>query len=150
LRIYRPHLGVDYQAQSGSPVVAVANGVVVSAGSSGQGGRTVVLRHGSGYETYYMHLSSIAKGIVRGARVTQGDTIGKVGMSGLATGPHLDYRIRRNGVFVNPLREHERLPPGEPIAPQHLALFEQERDRAFARLDAARPPPPPAVAPPSR
>ncbi|MFB3855609.1 MAG: M23 family metallopeptidase [Vicinamibacterales bacterium] len=151
LRIYRPHLGVDYQAPSGSPVVAVANGVVVSAGFSGQGGRTVVLRHGSGYETYYMHLSAIAKGVVRGARVSQGDVIGRVGMSGLATGPHLDYRIRRNGVFVNPLREHERLPPGDPISPVHMALFAEERDKALARLAAAAPSVPvPPAAPPGR
>lgn len=142
LRIYRPHLGVDYRAPSGSPVVAVANGVVVSAGFAGQGGRTVVLRHGSGYETYYLHLSSIANGIRKGARVAQGEVIGRVGMSGLATGPHLDYRIKKNGVFVNPLREHERMPPGEPIAPEFMDLFKEERDRALALL-ASRPQPEP-------
>jgi len=137
LRIYRPHLGVDYQAPAGAPVVAVAHGVVVSAGFAGQGGRTVVLRHASGYETYYMHLSSIVSGVRRGARVTQGDVIGRVGSSGLATGPHLDYRIKRNGVFVNPLTEHQRLPPGDPIRPEHLAAFEEVRAGAIARLDNA-------------
>jgi murein DD-endopeptidase MepM/ murein hydrolase activator NlpD len=140
LRIYRPHLGVDYRAATGAPVIAVASGVVLAAGFSGQGGRTVHLRHPSGYETYYMHLSSIA--VRAGAHVAQGDLIGRVGSSGLATGPHLDYRIKRNGQFVNPLNEHKRLPPGEPIAPGLKAQFAQERDAALARLDG-----PPSTAP---
>ncbi len=85
LRIVRPHLGIDYRAASGSPVVAVANGVVVSAGWNGDAGRMVHLRHASGYETFYMHLSSIA--VRPGQRVGQGDLIGRVGTSGLSTGP---------------------------------------------------------------
>jgi murein DD-endopeptidase MepM/ murein hydrolase activator NlpD len=132
LRIYRPHLGVDYAAPMGSPVVAVANGVVTSAGWAGEGGNQVVLHHPSGYDTYYMHLSAIT--VHAGQRVSQGDLIGRVGMTGLATGPHLDYRIRRNGAFVNPLLEHKRLPPGEPIPSQYLADFQRVRDAALARL----------------
>jgi murein DD-endopeptidase MepM/ murein hydrolase activator NlpD len=132
LRIYRPHLGVDYGAPMGAPVVAVANGVVASAGWGGQGGNQVVLRHPSGYDTYYMHLSAIT--VRAGQRVSQGDLIGRVGMTGLATGPHLDYRIRRNGVFVNPLLEHKRLPPGEPIPPVYLADYQRVRDDALSKL----------------
>jgi murein DD-endopeptidase MepM/ murein hydrolase activator NlpD len=134
LRIYRPHLGVDYGAPMGSPVVAVANGVVLSAGVNGEGGRVVHLRHASGYETYYMHLSAIAPGVRAGAHVTQGQLIGKVGMSGLATGPHLDYRIKQGSTFRNPLLIKRTLPPGEPIAPGAMAQFATERDRALARL----------------
>ncbi len=132
LRIYRPHLGVDYRARSGSPVVAVANGVVLAAGFSGEGGRMVHLRHASGYETYYMHLSSIA--VRAGAHVSQGQLIGRVGMSGMATGPHLDYRIRRGGAFINPLFVKRTLPPGDPIPAVAMARFTVERDRALATL----------------
>lgn len=135
LRIVRPHLGVDYRAPSGSSVVAVANGTVVSAGWSRQSGRMVHLRHPSGYETYYLHLSSIA--VARGQHVGQGQLIGRVGTSGLSTGPHLDYRVRKSGTFMNPLAVHRSLPPGEPIPAAHLAQFQAERDRALATL--ARP-----------
>ncbi len=132
LRIVRPHLGVDYHAQAGSPVIAVANGVVVSAGWSGEGGLMVHLRHASGYETFYMHLSSIA--VRAGQHVAQGDLIGKVGMTGLATGPHLDYRVRRNGSSLNPLNLLRSLPPGEPIPAGLMAAFSAERDRLMALL----------------
>ena len=135
LRIYRPHLGVDYAAPQGSPVVAVANGVVVSAGWSGEGGRMVHLRHPDGWETYYMHLSSIA--VRAGAHVSQNDLIGRVGMTGMATGPHLDYRIRKNGAFINPLQVKRSLPPGEPIPASAMAQFAVARDRALAKLIAA-------------
>ena len=134
LRIYRPHLGVDYGAPMGSPVVAVANGTVISAGFNGQGGRTVHLRHASGYETYYMHLSSIASGVRAGAHVSQGQLIGRVGMSGLASGPHLDYRIRKGGGFINPLIVKRTLPPGDPIPASAVQQFAAERDRALAKL----------------
>jgi murein DD-endopeptidase MepM/ murein hydrolase activator NlpD len=134
LRICRPHLGVDYVAAAGSPVVAVAGGVVTRAGTAGEAGRMVQLRHPNGYETVYMHLSSIAQGVRVGARVEQGQLIGRVGSSGLATGPHLDYRIRRNGVYVNPLVEHKRMPPGEPIAAGQMSAFEAERDRLLGLL----------------
>jgi len=140
LRIVRPHLGVDYGAPVGAPVVAVASGVVVSAGDNGEGGRVVHLRHASGYETYYMHLSAIAKAIHPGVHVSQGELVGRVGMSGLATGPHLDYRIKRNSVFVNPLAEHKRLPPGDPIPAAYLAEFRSERDRLLTRLYGAEAP----------
>ncbi len=134
LRTYRPHWGVDYRAVTGTPVVAVGNGVVVSAGMSGGSGRMVRLRHNNGYETYYLHLSSIPKGIRRGVRVAQGSLIGRVGSTGLATGPHLDYRVKKNGVWVNPLTEHRKMPPGDPIPATYLVAFEGTRDLALSRL----------------
>lgn len=134
LHVMRAHLGVDYGAPRGAPVIAVANGVVTGAGWRGGGGRTVSIRHANGYETYYLHLSSIARGVRRGARLTQGQLIGRVGSTGLATGPHLDYRLKRNGVFVNPLTEHRKLPPGEPVPPSAMAEFEAIRDAALSAL----------------
>ena len=133
-RTYRAHLGVDYGAPAGSAVVAVASGIVVSAGWSGGGGNMVRLRHASGFESYYLHLSRFGSGIRRGARVEQGQVIGRVGATGTATGPHLDYRLRKNGVFVNPLREHSKLPPGEPIAPIHRAAFLAARDAMVQQI----------------
>ena len=132
LNITRAHLGVDFAAPIGAPVVSVASGVVTQAGFSGEAGRLVAVRHSSGYETMYLHLSSIA--VQAGQHVSQGDLVGRVGSSGLSTGPHLDYRIRKNGVYVNPLVERRRMPPGEPIAPALLAAFQTERDRLAALL----------------
>ena len=129
-RTYRAHLGVDYAAPIGAPVVAVAHGAVISAGWSGGGGNMVRLRHADGFETYYLHLSSIAKGVRSGARVTQGQLIGKVGATGTATGPHLDYRLKKHDVFVNPI----------PAA--QLAAFHTYRDdtlRAMETLVAGTP-----------
>ena len=130
----RPHLGVDYGAPIGTPVIAVATGTVVSAGRSGGSGNMVRLRHTNGYETYYLHLSSFANGIRRGARVTQGQLVGRVGATGLTTGPHLDFRMRKSGTFVNPLLEHRNLPPGDPVPAAHLAAFGEIRDQALGRL----------------
>jgi murein DD-endopeptidase MepM/ murein hydrolase activator NlpD len=134
---YRPHLGVDYGAPHGAPVVAVASGTVLSAGWNGGSGRMVRIRHASGYESYYLHLSSFASGVRAGARVEQGQLIGRVGSTGTATGPHLDYRLRRSGVFVNPLAEHRRLPPGQPIPAALHAEFERARDRSRQDLSTA-------------
>ena len=135
----RPHLGVDYGAPTGTPVIAVATGTVVSAGRSGGSGNMVRLRHTNGYETYYLHLSGFARGIRRGTRVFQGQEIGYVGSTGLSTGPHLDYRMRKNGTFVNPLLEHRNLPPGDPVPQEHLAAFHAVRDAALARLGSPAP-----------
>jgi len=132
----RPHLGIDYGAPTGTPVIAVANGTVASVGMSGGSGNMVRLRHTNGYETYYLHLSAFAKGIRQGGRVTQGQVIGRVGATGLATGPHLDYRMRKNGEFVNPLLEHRNLPPGDPVPDEHMDAFYLYRDNSLARLSA--------------
>lgn len=140
LRIVRPHLGVDYRAPIGSSVIAVANGTVLSAGWSGGAGRLVHLRHPGGWETLYMHLSSIA--VRRGQHVSQGQLIGRVGSSGLSTGPHLDYRVRQGGRYLNPLSVHRSLPPGEPIPSAYLAAFREEFSRAWTTLAAAAAPAP--------
>jgi murein DD-endopeptidase MepM/ murein hydrolase activator NlpD len=124
LGTWRSHPAIDYVAPVGAPVIAVASGVVVRAGYAGGAGNMVTLRHSNGYESSYLHLSSIARGVRRGAHVSQGEMIGRVGATGLATGPHLDYRLKKNGVWVNPLVEHKKLPPGEPIAPEHRAAFD--------------------------
>ena len=134
---YRAHLGVDYGAPTGSAVVAVAAGTVVSAGWAGGGGNQVRLRHSGGYETYYLHLSRFAKGVRAGTRVAQGEVVGFVGATGTATGPHLDYRLRKNGVFVNPRVEHSRLPPGDPIPARLLNAFYELRDIARERMATA-------------
>lgn len=133
-RTYRAHLGIDYGAPIGAPVVAVASGTVVSAGWSGDGGKMVRIRHASGFESYYLHLSSFAKGIRAGAHVDQGELIGRVGATGAATGPHLDYRLRKNGVFVNPLTEHRKLPPGEPIPDSGLPAFRTAAAETLHRM----------------
>jgi murein DD-endopeptidase MepM/ murein hydrolase activator NlpD len=132
LRIVRPHLGVDYRAPAGSSVVAVANGTVLSAGWNAGAGRMIHLRHASGYETMYLHLSSV--GVRRGQHVSQGQLIGRVGSTGLSTGPHLDYRVKKDGRFLNPLQVHRSLPPGEPIPAALLADFRDKASQAWATL----------------
>jgi murein DD-endopeptidase MepM/ murein hydrolase activator NlpD len=136
LREYRPHLGIDYRAPIGAPVVAVAEGVVVEAGMAGGAGRMVHLRHANGYETEYLHLSAIA--VRAGARVHQGDIIGRVGMSGLATGPHLDYRVKQRGAFVNPLTAQRSMAPADPVPAAQIEAFAAVKARAFAALDEQR------------
>jgi murein DD-endopeptidase MepM/ murein hydrolase activator NlpD len=154
-QVFKAHLGVDYGAPTGSSVVAVAAGVVVSASYSGAGGNMVHLKHQGGFETYYLHLSAFGPGIRAGAHVAQGELIGRVGMTGSATGPHLDYRLKRNGVFVNPVAVHSRQAPGEPIPTVQLATFKSSRDTLLTRLSAtllaegprAKPDAVPAIAP---
>jgi len=126
LRTYRPHLGVDYAAPAGTPVSAAGDGKVIFAGYKNQNGRLVIIRHNNGYITYYGHLARIKKGIRRGKRVRQGEIIGYVGSSGLATGPHLDYRIKYKGRFVNPLTV--KLPRGKPIPAKLMSDFRAKID----------------------
>jgi murein DD-endopeptidase MepM/ murein hydrolase activator NlpD len=109
----RPHLAVDYAAPVGTPVQAVAGGTVLLAGWNGGNGIQVHLRHHAGYETLYNHLSRLGPGVRPGARVDQRQVIGYVGSTGLSTGPHLDYRVKKNGRFVNPLSE--KFVPGQPL-----------------------------------
>ena len=130
LKMYRAHLGTDYAAPTGTPVQAVANGRVEFAGRKGGDGNMVQLRHANGYESYYLHLSRI---MVRpGQSVQQGQLIGRVGMTGLATGPHLDFRLRRAGQFVN--FERMKLPPARPVAQADLSDFEAVRDKWMGQL----------------
>ena len=128
----RAHNGVDYHAPTGAPVGAVAPGVVTLAGWSSGGGRTVRVRHSNGYESEYLHLSAIS--VRAGARVGQGDLIGRVGATGLATAPHLHYGLRKNGSYVNPILEHRNMPPGEPVPAGLLTIFNLERDHVLGLL----------------
>ncbi|MDT8392591.1 MAG: peptidoglycan DD-metalloendopeptidase family protein [Bacteroidales bacterium] len=113
LKYRRPHLGVDYAAASGTPVHAVGDGVVTMAGWTDQGGYTVKIKHNGTYSTSYCHFSGFGKGIKRGATVKQGQVIGYVGATGLATGPHLDFRFYRNGKAIDPLKV--KSPPAKPV-----------------------------------
>jgi len=131
----RAHLGVDYAAPIGTAVIAVAAGTVELAAWSGEAGRMVTVKHASGYETSYLHLSAFGPGIHPGAHVTQGQLLGRVGMTGAATGPHLDYRIKKNGIHVNPSVELSRMPPGVPIDAEVMPAFLLERQRVFGALD---------------
>jgi murein DD-endopeptidase MepM/ murein hydrolase activator NlpD len=137
LNVRRAHLGVDYRAPDGAPVVAVSAGTVVMAAWTSGGGRTVKIRHASGYETAYLHMSSFGPGIRAGVHVSQGQLIGRVGSTGLATGPHLHYELKKNGAHVNPAAEHRKLPPGEPVPADQLEEFRKTRDTAMTSLQNA-------------
>lgn len=114
LKIRRPHHGVDYAAPAGTPVQTIGDGVVIKTGyEKGGGGRYIKIKHNSVYTTVYMHLQGYARGFREGMRVKQGDVIGYVGSSGLATGPHLDFRVYKNGSPVDPLKVES--PPAEPV-----------------------------------
>jgi len=130
LNITQPHYGVDYAAPVGTPVLAAGRGLVVAAGWQGGYGKAVRLRHSNGYETLYGHLSRID--VALGQRVDQGARLGTVGMTGLATGPHLDYRMTRDGRFVDPLRVPS--PPADPVAKEERTAFERARDERLPLL----------------
>jgi murein DD-endopeptidase MepM/ murein hydrolase activator NlpD len=129
LQQWRAHKGIDYGAPTGTKVRATGDGIVDFAGKQGGYGNVLVLRHQSKFTTWYGHLSGFAKGIAKGRRVSQGETIGYVGMTGLATGPHLHYEFRINDVHQNPLRI--ALPEAPPIGPQQKQAFDQ-RVQPFA------------------
>jgi len=147
LHVYRPHFGIDYAARSGTPVRAAANGVIIYASWKGQCGRTVAIRHAT-LTSQYAHLSGFGPGISVGKSVKQGAVIGYVGETGLATGPHLDYRMYKNGAPVNPARVTAA--PAPPSAASQKA-FTAARDRLLPELNRelplgpARPWSPPAV-----
>lgn len=135
LKIVRPHLGVDYAAPIGTPVQAVASGIVTVAGTNGASGKMVRIRHAKNYETMYLHLSKVAVKV--GDRVGQGDLIGRVGSTGLSTGPHLDFRIQRFGKPLNPTKVV--FPPGPPVPPNRFAQFAVLRDELMAQLEQINP-----------
>lgn len=133
LRRVRPHNGVDYVAPVGTPVQASGNGIVTFSGRNRGYGLYVRIKHGERYVTSYAHLSRIASGVRRGARVSQGQVIGYVGSTGLSTGPHLDYRFMVNGRYVDPLSTD--LPAADPLDASRMPAFETARDALRARLD---------------
>ena len=131
-KVYRPHTGVDYAAPTGTPVHAVADGVVTFKGWGGGGGNTLKIKHANGMMTGYLHLSRYAKGIAKGSRVSQGQLIGYVGSTGASTGPHLDYRVWKNGKPIDPLKIPQT--PSEPISKENWEAFNYVRDGILAEL----------------
>lgn len=133
----RPHRGVDYAASSGTPVRAAGEGRIVHLGRHGGYGNAIIIKHGSRYSTLYAHLSRYAKGLSSGQRVRQGQIIGHVGMSGLATGPHLHYEFLVDGRHRDPVRV--KLPDAEPLPERYLADFQAQSVPLLSRLDALQP-----------
>ena len=132
LKTMRPHNGIDYAAPTGTPVYATGDGVVTRYGKTRNNGNYVVLSHGILYQTKYLHLHRIDPKVKAGAEVKQGDRIGSVGMTGLATGPHLHYEFLVNGVHQNPATVH--LPPAEPLSEEQLVSFRQHAEEVFLEL----------------
>ncbi len=141
----RAHRGIDFAAPSGTPIKAAGTGRVVSRGWNGGYGNAVVLAHAGGVTTLYGHMSRFAKGIGVGDRVQQGEVIGYVGMTGLASGPHVHYEYRVNGVHKNPARV--TVPKADPIPASLMADFQAQTAPLLARLDTG---PAPAAAEPVR
>lgn len=133
LRIRRPHHGVDYAAPKGTPVMSIGDGTVIArAFQAGGGGNYVKIKHNSVYTTSYMHLSGFAKGITAGARVKQGQVIGFVGSTGLSTGPHLDFRVFKNGSPIDPLKMEA--PPTKPVKEENMAQYVILKDSLMNEL----------------
>lgn len=145
LKRYRPHYGVDYGTPVGTPVRVTANGVVVSAGRSGGAGKMVKVRHPNGYLTAYLHLSRFGKGIAPGRRVRQGDVIAYSGNTGLSTGPHLDYRVQKNGRWIDPLSLKNV--PADPVPMSEVDDFLAWRDACRESLRTGVPIPAPQKPP---
>jgi murein DD-endopeptidase MepM/ murein hydrolase activator NlpD len=132
-RKVQPHTGIDYAAPKGTPVMSIGDGVVTSKKYEGAGGNTVRIRHNSVYSTAYLHLSGYAKGLKVGQRVRQGEVIGYVGSTGRSTGPHLDFRVWKNGSPINPLKMES--PPTDPLKKEHMEQFGQVYENYKAQID---------------
>lgn len=132
LKIYRPHYGIDYAAPMGTPVSAIGDGTVIFAGRKGQYGNLVIIKHLNGYKTYYGHLSKIGRGIKKGTKVSQGQIIGYVGSTGLATGPHLHYEMRIKNKPVNPFNAKPQR--GMYIPKRLMTEFRSFRNQMDTRL----------------
>jgi murein DD-endopeptidase MepM/ murein hydrolase activator NlpD len=130
LKEYRPHLGIDYAAPIGTPVQTIGEGRVTFAGRKGGAGNLIEIQHTNGYTTYYMHLSRVL--VHAGQHVEQGQRIGLVGMTGLATGPHLDFRIQQRGQFLN--FERLGLPTADPVSKRDWSEFASARDAAMTHM----------------
>lgn len=134
LKRYRDHLGTDYAAPRGTPIMTVADGKIIEARYGRNNGYFVKVKHNNIYSTQYLHMSKFAKGIKPGKNVRQGDIIGYVGSTGLATGPHVCYRFWRNGKQVDPYKQND-LPDGEPILAQHLPAYNYVKEKYLKILD---------------
>lgn len=136
LKIVRPHTGVDYAAPSGTPVVTIGDGVVIFKGWTNGGGNTLKIKHNSTYTTSYMHLKGFAKGITKGSRVAKGDLIGYVGSTGLSSGPHLDFRVYKNGTPINPLKMES--PSVKPISKENMQSFKNKIEQYKYQRDSIK------------
>lgn len=133
LKIYRPHMGVDYAAPAGTPIFSVGDGLIIKKGYQKKGaGNYLKIKHNSVYTTQYAHLLKFAKGIKKGTRVKQGDLIGYVGSTGYSTGPHLDFRFFKNGEAIDPLKV--KAPPVEPVNRENKASFDKEKEQYLLEL----------------
>ena len=130
----KAHTAVDYAAPTGTPVMSIGDGTVTSIGYEGGGGNTVRIRHNSVYTTAYLHLSKYASGLKVGQKVSQGEVIGYVGMTGTATGPHLDFRVWMNGTPINPLTMES--PSTEPLPEEYLPLLDSCRTLYRSMIEA--------------
>ncbi len=133
LNCYTPHLGVDFAAPEGTPIMSVGDGRVKEALYHGELGNYVTIRHNGIYSTQYLHMSKIKEGIRPGVSVRQGDVIGYVGRTGLATGPHVEYRLWKNGKSVNPLKEE--IPSADPIKKEYVDAFQRQLAKFKNSLD---------------
>ncbi len=138
LKIRRPHLGIDYAAPSGTPVQAVADGVVRFAGWKGGFGNFVEIRHANNYTTMYGHLKSFGKGVKAGAKIKQGATVGYIGSTGLSTGPHLDFRIKEKEKFLDFLKMKNRNSAVRDVPAEKKAEFEELKELYLKELNAAK------------
>jgi murein DD-endopeptidase MepM/ murein hydrolase activator NlpD len=134
LKRYRAHHGIDYAAPTGTPVKSIGAGVVIAKGFQGGGGNFIKIRHNSAYSTTYMHLSKFARGIRIGSTVQQGEVIAYVGSTGLSTGPHLDFRVYKNGQPINPL--HVEAPPSKPVKPELRDSFLLVKNALLQEIDS--------------
>ncbi|WP_284313898.1 M23 family metallopeptidase [Labrys miyagiensis] len=135
LGYYKMHTGVDWADKIGTPIHATGNGTIVKAGWTNGYGRHIEIQHANGYVTTYSHMSGFARTSVEGAQVTMGEVIGYLGMTGLATGPHIHYEVKINGSFVDPMRI--KLPQGRELNGDLLTAFKQERDRIEGLMSKA-------------
>jgi murein DD-endopeptidase MepM/ murein hydrolase activator NlpD len=132
LHHYSPHLGIDYAAPAGTPVQATGDGTVMTATRNKANGKYVKIRHNNNYISYYLHLSRFGPGIKSSVKVKQGQVIGYVGSTGYATGAHLDYRVKKNGRFVNP--RSLKLPPAKPVTEENMVAFADLREQFIVAL----------------
>lgn len=133
LRVWRPHLAIDYAAPTGTPVRTVADGTVIKRSYDRSNGNLVRVRHANGYETTYIHLNKFAKDLKVGKRLKQGDLVGYVGSTGIATGPHLDFRMFKNGRPINPATVKSTT--ADPVSKGNLVAFQAEAVRLLAELE---------------
>ena len=131
--VVRPHHGVDYAAPTGTPVQSIGDGTVIDKGWDKKGGGNYIkIKHNSTYTTTYMHLNGFANGIAKGSKVKQGQTIGYVGSTGTATGPHLDFRLQKNGTYIDPLKF--KSPSAEPVKSENRTEYQKHIEALMKRL----------------